>query len=148
MLSGKITLGFIPCHPMWHEEMHPSLDAADHQWRDMVIIPVSLNHHLAGMEIVPPQASIARMREILRFTRHRIHSQNATLMAPLGSLRLGLVVVHGKTEASDNRGNGGKAAATVAEVARQRAANGAAAVDGRRRRSAVTVDEVSGGLSN
>ena len=45
---------------------------------------------------------------------------NATLMAPLG----GLVVVHGKTEASDNRGNGGKAAATVAEVARQRAANG------------------------
>ncbi len=49
---------------------------------------------------------------------------NAMLMASLGSLRLGLVVVHGKMEASGNRGNDGKAAATVAEVARQRAANG------------------------
>jgi len=54
MLSGKITLGFTPCHLMWREAMHPSLDAADHQWRDMVIIPVSLNHHLAGMEIISP----------------------------------------------------------------------------------------------
>ena len=150
MLSGKITLGFIPCHPMWHEEMHPSLDAADHQWRDMVIIPVSLNHHLAGMEIVPPQASIARMREILRVTRHRIHSQNATLMAPLGSLCLGLVVVHGKAEASGNRGNGDKTVTTAVEVAPQWAANGAAADndDGRQRRSTVAANEVSGGHGN
>ena len=37
---------------------------------------------------------------------------------------------------------------TAAEVTRQRAANGAAAVDGRRRRSAVAADEVSGGRGN
>jgi hypothetical protein len=124
MLSGKITLGFIPCHPMRREAMHPSLDAADHRWRDVAIIPVSLNHHLVGMEIVPPRASIARMREILHVTRHRVHLQNATLTAPLGSLCLGLIVVHGKTEASGNRGNGGKTVATAAKVAWQRAATG------------------------
>ncbi len=110
--------------------MHPSLDDADHRWRDVARIPVSLNHHIASMEIVPPRASIARMREILCVTRHHIHSRNATLMAPLGSLRLGPVVVHGKTEASGNRGNGGKMVATAAEATRQRAANGAAANGG------------------
>jgi len=107
-------MGFIPCHPMQREAMHPSLDAADHRWRDVAIIPVSLNHHLAGMKIVPPQASTVKMREILRVTGHHVHSQNATLKAPLGSLRLGLVVVHGKTEASGNRGNGDKTVTTVA----------------------------------
>ena len=90
------------------------------------------------------------MQEILRVMRHRVHSQNATLTAPLGSLHLGLVVVHGKAEASGNRGNGDKMVTTAAEVARQRAANGVAADndDGRRRRSTVAADEVSGGRSN
>ncbi len=102
-----------------------------------------------SMEIVAPRASVARMREILHVTWHRVYLQNATLMAPLGSLRLRLVVVHGKTEASGNRGNGGKMVATAAEVARQRVANGAAADnDGRRRQSTVTADEVSRGPGN
>jgi len=76
--------------------------------------------------------------------------QNATLTAPLGSLRLELVVVHGKTEASGNRGNGDKMMTTVAEVVRQWAANGAAANnnDGRRRRSTVAADEVSRDCGN
>ena len=76
--------------------------------------------------------------------------QNATLTAPLGSLRLGLVVVHDKTEASGNRGNGDKMVMTAAEVVRQRAANGAAANDdvGHRWRSTVAADEVSGGRGN
>ena len=76
--------------------------------------------------------------------------QNATLTAPLGSLRLGLVVVHDKTEASSNRGNGDKMVMTAAEVVRQRAANGAAADndDGRGWRSTVAADEVSGGRGN
>ena len=76
--------------------------------------------------------------------------QNATLTAPLGSLRLGLVVVHDKTEASGNRGNGDKMVMTAAEVVRQRAANGAAADndDGRRWQSTVAADEVSGGRGN
>ena len=82
---------------------------------------------------------------MLRVTRHRVHPRNATLTAPLGSLRLGLVFVHGKTKAGGNGGDGGAAAA---EVARQRAANGAEAVDGRRRRSAVAANEVSGGRGN
>ena len=83
-------------------------------------------------------------------TRHHVHLQNAMLMVPLGSLRLRLVVVHGKTEASGNRGNGGKTVATATEVARQRAENGAAADDdhGRRRRSTLAADEVSGGRGN
>ena len=83
----------------WHEAMCPSLDAADHRWKDVAIIPVRLDHHLSGMEVVPPRASMARMRKILRVTRHHVHSRNATLTAPLGSLHLGLVVVHGKTKA-------------------------------------------------
>ena len=87
------------------------------------------------------------MREILHVTRHRVHSQNATLTAPLGSLCLGLVVVHGKAEASGNRGNGDKTVTTAVEVAPQWAANGAAADndDGRQRRSTVAANEVSGG---
>jgi len=130
--------------------MHPSLDAADHQWRNMVIIPVSLNHHLMGMEIILPRASIARMQEILRVMRHRVLSQNATLTAPLGSICLRLVVVHGKAEASGNRDNDDKTVTTAVEVAPQWAAKGAAADtdDGRRRRSTVAADEVSGGRSN
>ena len=81
------------------------------------------------------------MREILRVTWHRVHLQNATLMAPIGNLHLRLVVVHGKTESRGNRGNG----VTAAEVARQRVANGAAADnDGRRRRSTVAANEAAG----
>ena len=114
MLPRKIALGFIPCHPMWRETMRPSLDAADHRWRDVAIIPVRLDHHLSGMEVVPPRASMARMRKILRVTRHRVHSRNATLTAPLGSLCLGLVVVHGKTKAGGDGGNGGETVATAA----------------------------------
>ena len=96
--------------------MHPSLDAADHRWRDMAIIPVRLNHHLAvaGMEVVPPRASMARM--LMCVTWHRVHSQNATLTAPLGSLRLGLVVVHGKTKAGGDDGDGGETVATAAVI--------------------------------
>ena len=66
----------------------------------------------------------------------RVHSRNATLTAPLGSLHLGLVVVHGKTKAGGNVGDGGATA------------NGAATVDGPRRRSTVAADEVSGGRGN
>ena len=71
-------------------------------------------------------------------------------MVPLGSLSLGLVVVHGKTEASGSRGNGDKTVMTAVEVARQRAANGAAADNdnGRQWRSTVAADEVSGGRGN
>ena len=96
--------------------MHPSLDAADHRWRDMAIIPVRLNHHLAvaGMEVVPPRASMARM--LMCVTWHRVHSQNATLTAPLGSLRLGLVVVHGKTKAGGDDGDSGETVATAAVI--------------------------------
>jgi hypothetical protein len=54
------------------------------------------------------------MRKILRVTL-----QNATLTAPLGSLRLGLVVVHGKTEAGGNGGNGNKTVAMLVMAARQ-----------------------------
>ena len=120
MLSGKITMGFIPCHPMQREAMHPSLDAADHRWRDVAIIPVSLNHHLTGMKIVPPQASTVKMREILHVTGHHVQSQNATLMAPLGSLRLGLVVVHEKNKAGGNGGDGSKTFATAAATGGER----------------------------
>ena len=68
----------------------------------------------------------------------------------MGSLRLGLVVVHDKTETSGNRGNGDKMVMTAAEVVRQRAANGAAADNDDRRwwRSTVAADEVSGGRGN
>jgi hypothetical protein len=83
------------------------------------------------------RASIARMRKILRVTRHRVHSQNATLTAPLGSLRLGLVVVHGKTKA---RGDGGDGGETVAKAA----ATGGKRCGG----SGVAADEVSGGRGN
>ena len=71
-------------------------------------------------------------------------------MAPLGSLCLGLVVMHGKMKASGNRGNdSGKTVATAAEAARQWVANGAAANnDGRRRQSMAVVDEVSEGRGN
>ena len=110
MLPRKIALGFIPCHPMWREAMRPSLDAADHRWRDVVII----DHHLSGMEVIPPRASMVRMRKILRVTRHRVHSRNPTLTAPLGSLCLGLVVVHDKTKAGGDGGNGGETVATAA----------------------------------
>ena len=120
MLPRKIALGFIPCHPMWRETMRPSLDAADHRWRDVAIIPVRLDHHLSGMEVVPPRASMARMPKILRVTRHRVHSRNATLTAPLGSLRLGQVVVHGKTKAGGDGGNGGKTVTMAAATGGKR----------------------------
>jgi hypothetical protein len=80
------------------------------------------------------RASIARMRKILRVTRHRVHSRNATLMAPLGSLRLGLVVVHGKTKARGDGGNGGKTVAKAAATGGKRCGG-----------SGVAADEVSGG---
>ena len=57
---------------------------------------------------------MARMPKILRVTRHRVHSRNATLTAPLGSLHLGLVVVHGKTKAGSGGGDGGETVATAA----------------------------------
>ena len=134
MLPRKIALGFIPCHPMWRETMRPSLDAADHRWRDVAIIPVRLDHHLSGMEVVPPRASMARMPKILRVTRHRVHSRNATLTAPLGSLRLGLVVVHGKTKAGGDGGDGGETVATAAATGGKRCGGSrraAAAIRGR-----------------
>ncbi len=53
MIPRKIALGFIPSHPMWCEVMRPLLDAADHRWKDVAIIPVRLGHHLLGMEVVP-----------------------------------------------------------------------------------------------
>ncbi len=59
---------------------------------------------------------MARMRKILRVTRHRVHSRNATLTVPLGSLRIGLVVVHGKTKVGGVGGDGGETVATAAEV--------------------------------
>ena len=70
-------------------------------------------------------------------------------MAPLGSLRLGLVVVHVKMVAGGNRGNGcDKTVLTTVEVVWQWAENGAAAVNRWRRRSAVAADEVSGSHGN
>ena len=134
MLPRKIALGFIPCHPMWRETMRPSLDAADHRWRDVAIIPVRLDHHLSGMEVVPPRASMARMPKILHVTQHRVHSQNATLTAPLGSLCLGLVVVHGKTKAGGDSGDGGETVATTAAMGGKRCGGSrmaAAAIRGR-----------------
>ena len=126
MLPRKIALGFIPCHPMWREVMRPSLDAADHRWRDVVII----DHHLSGMEVVPPRASMARMRKILRVTWHRVLSQNLTLTASLGSLCLGLVVVHGKTKAGGDGGNGGETVATAAATGGKRCGGSRRAASG------------------
>jgi hypothetical protein len=132
-----IALGFIPCHLMWREAMCPSLDAVDHRWRDVAIIPVRLDHHLSGMEVVPPRSSMARMPKILRVARHRIHSRNATLTAPLGSLRLGLVDVHGKTKAGGDGGDGddgGEMVATAAATGGKRCGGSrraAAAIRGR-----------------
>jgi hypothetical protein len=60
------------------------------------------------------------MRKILRVTRHRVHSRNATLTVPLGSLRLGLVVVHGKTKAGGDGGDGGETVATAAATGGKR----------------------------
>jgi len=99
---------------MWREAMRPLLDAVDHRWRDVAIIPVRLDHHLSGMEVVPPRASMARMPKILRVKRHRVHSRNAMLMVPLGSLRLALVVVHGKIKAGGDGGDGGETVAMAA----------------------------------
>ena len=62
------------------------------------------------------RASMVRMRKILRVTRHRVHSQNATLTEPLGSLRLGLVSVHGKTKAGGDGGDGGETVAKAAAM--------------------------------
>ena len=118
----------------WHEAMCPSLDAADHRWKDVAIIPVRLDHHLSGMEVVPPRASMARMRKILRVMRHRVHSRNATLTAPLGSLRLGQVVVHGKNKAGGDGGNGGKTVTMAAATGGKRCGGSrraAAAIRGR-----------------
>ena len=86
----------------------------------MAIIPVRLDHHLSGMKVVPPRASMARMPKILHVMRHRVHSRNATLTAPLGSLRLGQVVVHGKTKAGGNGGNGGKTVTMAAATGGKR----------------------------
>jgi hypothetical protein len=74
------------------------------------------------------------MPKILRVTRHRVHSRNATLTAPLGSLRLGLVVVHGKTKAGGDGGDGGEAVATAAATGGKRCGGSrraAAAIRGR-----------------
>ena len=96
-----------------------------------------------------PQPSSCGYGHCTHLSLHCKNAGDTACHAPLGSLRLGLVVVHGKTEASGNRGNGGKTVATAAEVAQQRAANGAAADDdGRRWQFAVAEDEVSGGRGN
>ena len=77
---------------------------------------------------------MARMPKILRVMWHRVHSRNATLTAPLGSLRLGLVVVHGKTKAGGNGGDGGETVATAAATGGKRCGGSrraAAAIRGR-----------------
>ena len=98
MLSGKITLGFIPCHLMWREVMRPLLDAVDHQWRDMAIIPVRLNHHLAvaGMEVVPPRATDSGVSEKTSIPQYSIYpldsiipTQPSGIVLPLESLHPG-----------------------------------------------------------
>jgi hypothetical protein len=74
------------------------------------------------------------MLKILRVTRHRVHSRNTTLTAPLGSLRLGLVVVHGKTKAGGDGGDDGETVATTAATGGKRCGGSrraAAAIRGR-----------------
>jgi hypothetical protein len=58
------------------------------------MIPICLNHHLAGMDIIPIQIFKVRMREMLRVHTmwHCVHTQNTMLMAPLDSLHPRLVL--------------------------------------------------------